>query len=191
MTSTKLAAIPTMYKGVQFRSRLEARVACFFDVLEWPWDYEPVDLAGYIPDFVLKFPYRPVLAEVKPFDDIADPQVKAAQEKIQRAGWKNDAIIVGCKPWLEGETGIPWIGSQGDYVHSDPNVSHCWQWCGVFICKECKRHTMVGGDDHCVVTGCRAHGPVSPLVNSTGSWLIETWNWAGNKVQYKGSEAQP
>jgi hypothetical protein len=39
-------AIPTVYKGVQMRSRLEARWAAFFDELGWPWEYEPVDLAG-------------------------------------------------------------------------------------------------------------------------------------------------
>jgi len=58
------AAIPTFYGGVQFRSRLEARYACFFDLLGWVWDYEPIDLNGYIPDFILRFE-RPLLVEVK------------------------------------------------------------------------------------------------------------------------------
>ncbi len=40
-----------MYAGVQFRSRLEARWAAMFDLLGWPWEYEPVDLDGYIPDY--------------------------------------------------------------------------------------------------------------------------------------------
>lgn len=33
--------IPTMYKGIQFRSRLEARWAVFFDTLGIKWEYEP------------------------------------------------------------------------------------------------------------------------------------------------------
>lgn len=33
--------IPTMYKGIQFRSRLEARWAVFFDTLGIEWEYEP------------------------------------------------------------------------------------------------------------------------------------------------------
>lgn len=61
----RMRAIPTVYAGVQFRSRLEARWAAFFDVVGWPWEYEPLDLAGYIPDFVLAFP-MPMLVEVKP-----------------------------------------------------------------------------------------------------------------------------
>jgi len=30
-----IAAIPTLYKDVQFRSRLEAKWAAFFDLLGW------------------------------------------------------------------------------------------------------------------------------------------------------------
>ena len=60
-------AIPTMYAGVQFRSRLEARWAAFFDLLDWKWEYEPIDLNGYIPDFLVTPPMdEPLLVEVKP-----------------------------------------------------------------------------------------------------------------------------
>jgi hypothetical protein len=70
-------AIPTKYAGTQFRSRLEARWAAFFDLLAWQWEYEPIDLAGYIPDFIVRIPVQsydgvaglrePLLVEVKPF----------------------------------------------------------------------------------------------------------------------------
>jgi hypothetical protein len=36
----------TLYNDVQFRSRLDARWACFFDQANWMWDYEPIDLVG-------------------------------------------------------------------------------------------------------------------------------------------------
>lgn len=70
-----VASIPTNYSNVNFRSRLEARWACFFDLLEWHWDYEPIDLNGWIPDFYVKFPcghsecpgYHHFYAEVKPY----------------------------------------------------------------------------------------------------------------------------
>lgn len=45
--------IPTTHLGTRFRSRLEARWAEMFTMLEWRWTYEPFDLDGYIPDFVL------------------------------------------------------------------------------------------------------------------------------------------
>lgn len=61
----KMKAIPTRYAGVIFRSRLEARWAAFFDLAGIQWDYEPFDLDGWTPDFVLHGDV-PILAEVKP-----------------------------------------------------------------------------------------------------------------------------
>jgi len=51
-----IKAIPTKYNGVNFRSRLEARWAAFFDLVNWKWQYEPLDLDGWIPDFLVEFP---------------------------------------------------------------------------------------------------------------------------------------
>ena len=45
-------AIPTMYRGIRMRSRLEAKWAYFMDGLGWKWEYEPIDLNGWIPDFL-------------------------------------------------------------------------------------------------------------------------------------------
>lgn len=65
-----IPGIPTSYNGTRFRSRLEARWAAMFDLLAWSWEYEPLDLAGYIPDFILKFAEAPsMLVEVKPIGD--------------------------------------------------------------------------------------------------------------------------
>lgn len=53
-----IQAIQTRYLGYEFRSRLEARWACFFTALGIPWHYEPegYDLepgVRYLPDFYL------------------------------------------------------------------------------------------------------------------------------------------
>jgi hypothetical protein len=72
---TEYAAIPTVYRGIQMRSRLEAKWACVFDQLKWRWEYEPIDLNGWIPDFVLSLRgiKKPVLVEIKPvFNFYAD-----------------------------------------------------------------------------------------------------------------------
>lgn len=73
MTTTRfgLRSLPTYYKGITFRSRLEARWAIFFDRLGLQWEYEPEGLEihrrsfsffaqqslpekfGYVPDFYL------------------------------------------------------------------------------------------------------------------------------------------
>ena len=53
-----LKAIETIYRGVRFRSRLEARWAVFFDACGIEWEYEPEgydlgDGVWYLPDFRL------------------------------------------------------------------------------------------------------------------------------------------
>lgn len=60
-----IKAIPTTYSGVNFRSRLEARWAAFFDLAGIRWDYEPLDMEGWTPDFRLDL-QEPLYAEVKP-----------------------------------------------------------------------------------------------------------------------------
>lgn len=63
-----IKAIPTTYAGVNFRSRLEARWAAFFDLCGWDWDYEPFDLEGWAPDFQIKRGAISAIVEVKPID---------------------------------------------------------------------------------------------------------------------------
>lgn len=45
----------TEYRNVVFRSRLEAWWAAFFDRVGWEWEYEPIDLYGWTPDFYVRF----------------------------------------------------------------------------------------------------------------------------------------
>ena len=65
----EIKAIETRYKGCRFRSRLEARWAVAFDVMNVPWEYEPEgfelpDGARYLPDFYL--PDERTHVEIKP-----------------------------------------------------------------------------------------------------------------------------
>lgn len=70
-----IAAIETRYNGINFRSRLEAKWAAFFDLCGFKWEYEPIDFRGWVPDFFLEFPCghsecnptHTVYAEVKPY----------------------------------------------------------------------------------------------------------------------------
>lgn len=53
-----IKAIPTKYKGYEFKSRIEARWAVFFDALGLKWEYEKEgyvlsDGTWYLPDFWL------------------------------------------------------------------------------------------------------------------------------------------
>lgn len=61
-----IESIPTVYNGVRYRSRLEAKWAAFFTLAEWRFEYEPFDLPGWSPDFLLIGKNKNVLVEVKP-----------------------------------------------------------------------------------------------------------------------------
>lgn len=58
MTRFEIKAIPTHYKGVEFKSRFEAKTAFLLDALKLPWEYEPEsylldDGTPYTPDFYI------------------------------------------------------------------------------------------------------------------------------------------
>lgn len=73
-----IKAHPTNYRGTVFRSRLEARWAAFFDLAGWKWEYEPLDLHGWTPDFFVEFPCghsqcsgsHSLLVEIKPYHSL-------------------------------------------------------------------------------------------------------------------------
>lgn len=75
----RIPAIPTTYNGINFRSRLEAKWARFFDMAGWRYEYEPEDFDGYIPDFVLLFKEK-LYVEVKPIYSYQE-----AWDKCQKA----------------------------------------------------------------------------------------------------------
>ena len=61
----------TVYNGIQFRSLLEAKWACFFDLTGWQWQYEPMEINGRIPDFIIytkskHYATNKIIVEIKP-----------------------------------------------------------------------------------------------------------------------------
>ncbi len=52
----RIKPVPTRYRGILFDSRTEARWAAFLDQLKVGWSYQPFDLDGWFPDFLLTFP---------------------------------------------------------------------------------------------------------------------------------------
>lgn len=91
-----IKSIETRYSGCLFRSRLEARWAAMFDLLGWKWTYEPFDLNGWVPDFLLSpltSEGSEVLVEVKG----PRSEWEAAKEKIVSAGGEIESLIVGCE----------------------------------------------------------------------------------------------
>ena len=96
--------IPTIgARGLQFRSRLEAQWSFVFTELNWNWEYEPYDLNGYIPDFIVVFPNgNELLIEVKCIMNVWDNEKECKNyiDKIFNSGWKKMFMIVGANVGL-------------------------------------------------------------------------------------------
>ncbi len=105
MREIKYAAIPTMYAGVQYRSRLEAKWACLLDHYRIHFDYEPFELGGgkkaYIPDFIIELNGQSILLECKPA--IRTSEFKGPAKRITRSGWTGPAIIGGSCLYLASD----------------------------------------------------------------------------------------
>lgn len=98
-----IKAHPTTYAGVEFRSRLEATWAAFFDICGIWWQYEPIDLDGWTPDFGLRLSGALVLAEVKPVDPIRPEHFLKAYSRWEEV----HVMLLGLNP---AENDLPWFG---------------------------------------------------------------------------------
>lgn len=118
--------IPTTVQGVTFRSRLEAKWATMFSLLGIPWEYEPFDADGYIPDFLL-LGDDPVLVEVKPAATLTECEAYVARlSRALHGHWAHDILIVGASPTLPKPPN--YCGWEGDFIvgllaeYFDPSV---------------------------------------------------------------------
>lgn len=123
-----IKAIETEYKGYRFRSRLEARWAVFFDMLELEWEYEAEGFilengTRYLPDFWL--PKLNTFVEIKPKTENygAWPKdVKAFDlaNLFQKSGDSREIVILCGTPGpveLYEDTSSYYGFVQGDYSY--------------------------------------------------------------------------
>ncbi len=94
---------PTLYKGVMFRSRLEAKWAALFDLMEWAWQYEPFDLGRWSPDFLIKGRTRDALVEVKPIGAFDEEARNVARRMMRASHGQYHLILCGVMPMVENE----------------------------------------------------------------------------------------
>lgn len=137
-----IAAIPTTYRQLNFRSRLEAQWARFFDLLGWPWEYEAIDLDGYIPDFMLKF-HKPLLVEVKP--ELVLRELYRYVDKVKASGWSGEALIVGATLFADDCPDHPCLGLLGERL-DDPEYPDrkWWEFAEglLFTCNRCRKTSI-------------------------------------------------
>ena len=176
-------AIPTKYAGVQFRSRLEARWAAFFDLIGWKWEYEPFDLDGYIPDFLLTDFLRPTIVEVKPARDM-QALVDTAAAKVSGSGWESRALLVGGTPALAPHGTLGVVAYGGEWAWEEVEIGCVTDTSGLgFIpCQDDYGLVATPRLSHCMRCG-------SAPIPKRPSGRPEKWKEAGNLVQYKGPAA--
>lgn len=181
--------IPTKYKGVQMRSRLEARWACFFELAGWSWRYEPLDLDFYVPDFELSLGSRSrdkMLVEVKPTLNRAclgrylyewNDDSGEIVNLFAKRGWEGQALEVGVDPSLV--IGLVAVERGGGLFPQDLKIG---------LCEECGKFSFFYG----VITRHGRGGYICLSCDAEGKgrecWE-EIWNQACNHVQWKGAEA--
>ena len=159
-------SIPITINGIRFRSLIEARWAEMFSRLGWEWEYEPIELNGYIPDFIIKFPYKHLLVEVKGETNMEN--IEQYAEKIINSGWDGEFLLV-CST-LGYENGI-YIGLLGSthYSHSFPS-GITWDmdigfeyikpkiqnraFAHLSICDYCKKYTLYSDDGDWFCRNC-------------------------------------
>lgn len=175
--------IPTRYNGIQFRSRLEAKWAAFFDLCGWRWEYEPLDMDGYIPDFVLLFS-QPLLVEVKPAFTLEEMRTHTG--KIELSGWDKEALIVGNAPIrniCDYSLGLLWERD----AYADP-----WSDALFFDCPKCRQLSLyhMAGSWWCRAQGC--YRALCMTCEKLGRHSIDPtafWREAGNETQWKKPRA--
>jgi hypothetical protein len=121
MVEYTIAAKPTVYKGRQYRSRLEARWAAYFDLLGWPFEYEPIDLGKWSPDFSIvgrPKPWHQILVEVKPITGWDRATARKMSEAIESSeDYDCHFLLLGVSPFFDPTRNdvIGWAGVTGDY----------------------------------------------------------------------------
>lgn len=125
----RIQSIPTLYGGIEFRSRLEANVASLFDAcgVSWVYEQESCELPGvgrYLPDFWL--PDARQVVEVK--GALSDPSIDkpVALARALRRGAPDEeeaarpaAVVVLSQPFIRWHLGaaneafgVGWNGVQ-------------------------------------------------------------------------------
>ncbi len=172
-----IAAIPTKYRGVQYRSRLEARWAAMFDLLGWEHEYEPIDLLGWIPDFRLHGPSG-ILVEVTPAEFL-----KEHREKMFAAG-APDASLHYSDPLSDWT----WFATHD----SKPRAAVC-------VTETCFTVSTGVRRDSDAALYEMSKSKFGNL-DAIKAWILADWNYpalpnawkeAGNRVQWKGAGATP
>jgi hypothetical protein len=180
-------SIPTNYKGVEYRSRLEARWAAFFDLIGWQHTYEPFDGNGYIPDFLIHG-NRPLLIEIKPANTMTQYQAPIAKIERGLRDRDEDVLILGVDPIArlaptagDAHPVAGLLGQRGGEMD--------WATAHWFRCLECQGTSVF----HPIMAftgrpcGCAPFGGDSHLGYANRNFISYSWAEATNLVKWRGA----
>jgi hypothetical protein len=195
---------PTKYAGTNFRSRLEARWAAFFDLAKWSWEYEPVDDEGWVPDFILTRSGIPV--EVKPiewpavdkFDVDRVFNITRTREDLEKVRKSNrlDILVLGAYPIVVNGAKFPSLGvSRVTFIdggareqmavvtegESDPGSTPGYPYV-VDLRRNDDFHIWMGSGE------AMFRNEKNP---ASHAHVHALWREAGNRVQWRGKGAKP
>lgn len=185
-----IEAKPTVYKGIKFRSRLEARWAAMFDQLGWTWEYEPEIDGAYIPDFLLHGTGdRRVYVEVKPLEIfLADPS--RVSRKAEAALRGSGLLVVGNQFIDSICLGCASIGYFSDFIETDSfRAVDDWDQANLFRpgARGYGLEYDFGGDYgswHGRLTGAYDGNALYEGSLLSKADLLHLWSKAGNAIQW-------
>lgn len=186
--------IATEYADTQFRSRLEARYAAFFDTIGWRWTYEPVDAEGYIPDFLIHGD-RPLFVEVGPCITRKDYELKAVKATRNIEILRQDVLIVGVDWKAEigtmgaGNLAAGWLGEWTPPLEDDITEDYpgqlSWgtgQWA---MCRSCGKLGVYHDHMSYAMRPCGHYDGDAYLGWADEGILRYAWAGATNRSQWK------
>jgi hypothetical protein len=164
-----MKALETVYKGVRFRSRIEARHAILFDQLEIKWEYEPEGFKMktekgticYLPDFYLPEVYLRGFIKPGVYFEVK-PSYSNAEESQEKFNNFDGPLVVAC--------GTPDLQAYGDHEWMFEWHKDRWDNCMYFkYCEKCMLFEIEFSEgNYCVCPKC-------------GEYAGEIQNW-GTKV---------
>lgn len=178
----EISSIPTEYNHRTYRSRLEARWACFFDLCGWSCEYEAMDLNGWIPDFVIKGKDI-VLVEVKTKTILDETLIRKMVNAIQDTEIEGkDLLLLGSMFPEEG-----FLGWTAQYIISE------YDWgkaaIGMWSHEPCENgivgfcHEYQSFYDR--ITGKHDGGHYGDYCDKGIALAKKYWAEAGNMIQWK------
>jgi hypothetical protein len=164
------SGIETRYRGYRFRSRAEARWAAFFDQLGMRWSYEPIDLHGYIPDFIVHL-HAPLIVEVKGAA-LELEELRIETPKIECAEWPREALLVGAEPFGH-ET---WGYVAGLLGERDESGGWWWDRAPLIDCPHCSTVSFTHESSAWACRRCGEWSKLAPVDTDVDALWAEAHN---------------